>query len=102
MDVLTLENDLGIEHCSLLKETLATCLDSSPLQVDAGAVERLHAASLQLLVAWLRDRTSAGLDTRWSACSDALHAAARSLGLEAALDLPAPAAQPHNALEEPA
>lgn len=85
MGVVTLEPDLGIERCEALKATLAAA--AGPLRVDGGAVERVHAAGLQVLVAWHLARDAAGQDTAWSACSDALRAAARTLGLEAALGL---------------
>ena len=85
MGVVTLEPDLGIERCEALKATLAAA--AGPLRVDGGAVERVHAAGLQVLVAWRLARDAAGQDTAWSACSPALRAAARTLGLEAALGL---------------
>lgn len=97
MDVVTLDRDLGIERCEALKEALAARAGDPALRLDGGAVERVHTAGLQVLVAWRRDRDGAGLDTAWSACSDGLRAAARTLGLEAALGLDdAPAQQQHS------
>ena len=102
MDVVTLDSDLGIEHCAALKEALAGHLDASQRQVDAGAVRRVHAAGLQVLVAWWRDREAAGCRTQWAACSETLHAAATTLGLDAALGLDGGAAQQPHAVEDPA
>lgn len=102
MGVVTLDSDLGIEHCAALKQALGEHLDAPQRAVDAGAVERIHTASLQLLVAWWRDRSLAGRPTRWEACSDALRSAAGTLGLDAALDLDKDTAQQPPAVENPA
>lgn len=94
MAVATLNQDLGIEACVELKQMLAGHLDAPQLQLDAGAVERVHTASLQLLAAWWLARTAARHQTTWSACSDALRSAAGTLGLSAVLGLDGGAQQP--------
>ena len=68
--------------------------------VDGAAVERVHAASLQLLTAWWRDREAAGLRTEWSGCSETLQSAARTLGLEALLGLAPATPQQQKMVEE--
>ena len=101
MGLVTLDSDLGIERCATLKEALAAELEAPSRRVDGGAVERVHTAGLQLLAAWWRAREAAGLETGWAACSDALRAAATSLGLEHALGMgPAPAQRQQGTVEQ--
>jgi len=100
MGVVTLHSDLGIEHCAELKDALAPHLAGAECTVDGGSVGRVHAASLQLLTAWWRDRGAAGLRTEWSACSDTLREAARTLGLEAVLGLVPATTQQQKMVEE--
>ena len=102
MGVVTLHSDLGIEHCAALKNTLAPHFAADGGEVDGSAVERVHAASLQVLVAWWRDREAAGLRTAWSGCSDTLRAAAGSLGLDAVLGLARADTQQQKTVEESA
>ena len=102
MGVMTLDSDLGIEHSVALKETLAEHLQAPQRQVDAGAVERVHTASLQVLAAWWRDRDAAGHRTEWTACSEPLQAAAGTVGLEAALGLDRNTSRQPHAMEDPA
>ena len=100
MGVVTLHSDLGIERCAELKDTLAPHLAAGRSSVDGAAVERVHAASLQLLTAWWRDREAAGLHTEWSGCSETLQSAARTLGLEALLGLAPATPQQQKMVEE--
>jgi len=88
MPSLSLDHDLGIETCAGLKQCLANCLQQpDPLLLDGGAIERVHAASLQLLCALFRTRQHAGLETHWVHASPILREAARLLGLTTALEL---------------
>ncbi len=92
---MTLPADLGIEHSTALKDALAARADDTDIALDAGQVTRVHTASLQVLLAWLRLRAGRGRTTGWQATGEALHAAAATLGLVAALDMPAtPSLQP--------
>ena len=84
---LRLPADLGIEHVAALRDELAAQLDATPLALDAGDVSRLHAAALQLLAAFCRERRDAGRATNWRAASATLRDGARVLGLGAMLDL---------------
>ncbi len=61
--------------------------DSSPVQIDGSAVERSDTATLQLLVAFVRDLRAEGRPVEWVGCSAALRRGASSLGLEGALSL---------------
>ena len=94
MAVATLDRDLGIEASGALKEALAAHLQAPSVEVDASGVERVHTAGLQVLLAWWRDRAAAGLQTRWSGCSDVLRSAAATLGLVTAIGLDG-ANEPH-------
>lgn len=87
MAVAILDRDLGIEACTALKEALAAELHAPQVALDAGGVERVHTAGLQLLAAWWRAREASGLETGWTACSDTLRKAAATLGLDHALGL---------------
>lgn len=101
MTVAILDRDLGIEACTALKETLAADLHAPQIKVDAGKVERVHTAGLQLLLAWWRAREAAGLDTGWTACSDTLRTAATTLGLGALIGLDGAEAQHTHNGEDP-
>jgi len=94
MPPLSLDHDLGIETCAVLKQRLADHLQHpAPLQLDGSTIERVHAASLQLLCALFRTREHAGLETQWIGASPILREAARLLGLSAMLGLSSAPAQ---------
>ena len=64
MNLISLQPDLGIEHVADLQAALLPHLDDdTPLQLAGDKVERVHAAGLQLLHAFVRDRASAGRST---------------------------------------
>ncbi|NLC61786.1 MAG: STAS domain-containing protein [Gammaproteobacteria bacterium] len=87
MAVATLDRDLGIDASGALKTALAAHLHAPSVELDAGGVERVHTAGLQVLLAWWQARESAGRQTRWSGCSETLRSAAATLGLATALGL---------------
>jgi ABC-type transporter Mla MlaB component len=60
--------------------------------IDAGAVERIDTAALQLLHAFGRERRAAGRELRWGDPSAAFRGAATVLGLSLAGLEPAPGA----------
>ena len=61
MNLISLQPDLGIEHVADLQAALLPHLDDdTPLQLAGDKVERVHAAGLQQLHAFGRDRASAG------------------------------------------
>lgn len=85
---VALPADLGIEHAATLKALLLPAVaHAAPVQLDGSAVGRLHAAALQLLAAFCRDRRDAGLATIWSQASPVLRDAAATLGLNDLMDL---------------
>lgn len=88
---IPLSPDLGIEHAADLKATLSPQLGSRRTVVlDASAVKRVHTASLQLLCAFISERSQAGHATRIDKPTDTLVDAARVLGLQTALGLENP------------
>lgn len=91
MSILTLGEDLGIEASAELKQNLSPHLEqATALSLDGGEVARVHTASMQVLCAFVRSRREAGYATDFSACSDTLRNAARTLGLAQTLGLSSP------------
>lgn len=86
MTQLTLQSDLGIERVADLQAALQPHLDAdAPLELAGDQVERVHAAGLQLLHAFVRDRAARGQRTTIVHPSPALAEAARQLALAASL-----------------
>lgn len=86
---LKLDADLGIEQTASLREQLAGRIDAAaPVLIDASEVQRLHTASLQLLLMFCQSRYAAGRQTVWHHPSPSLQAAAKVLGLAALLGTP--------------
>jgi len=77
-----------IRNITAFQAELAERLDESgPVQIDGSGVERTDTATLQLLVAFIRDLRADGRAVQWVECSAVLRRAAGSLGLEKALSL---------------
>lgn len=86
MTLLTLQPDLGIERVADLQAALQPHLDAeAPLELAGDRVERVHAAGLQLLHAFVRERAARGQRTTIVHPSPALAEAARQLALAASL-----------------
>jgi ABC-type transporter Mla MlaB component len=86
MTPLTLQTDLGIERVAELQAALQPHLEAdAPLQLAGDRVERVHAAGLQLLHAFVRERAARGYGTTIVDASPALAAAARQLALAVSL-----------------
>jgi len=78
----------GIEAAEDLKAALAVHFDAAEeVTVAIPEARRVHTASLQLLLAFVRDRAAAGRATRIDPCADSLRDAATLLGLAGALGL---------------
>jgi len=80
---------LDISHIGQLSDDLKGGLESSEpiLFIDGEKVERVDAASLQLLAAFFKDAKSQGMALQWRKPSDALRNASRVMGLSNLLDL---------------
>ncbi|GAB3312999.1 STAS domain-containing protein [Luteimonas notoginsengisoli] len=92
MNQITLQSDLGIESVAELQAALQPHLDDeAPLALAGDRVERVHAAGLQLLHAFVRDRAARGHSTTVTEASPTLADAARQLALAASLGVDAAA-----------
>lgn len=91
MNQLSLQPDLGIECVAELQAALQPHLnDEAPLVLAGDRVERVHAAGLQLLHAFVRDRAACGRYTTVTLASPTLAAAARqsALAISLGVDIP--------------
>lgn len=88
--VLELPARLDIAAVGELKQRLDEALISAqPLALDAGGVEYVDAAGLQLLLAFQRADPAGGVSAAWRNPSPVLHEAAALLGLTEAMHLTA-------------
>ncbi|MFO1349973.1 MAG: STAS domain-containing protein [Gammaproteobacteria bacterium] len=86
---INLEANLNVGNSIALKEQLQTALRKpATLVLDAGAVQAVDTAGLQLLAAFVRRAEQAGMALEWREPTPALRAAATLLGLDAHLHLP--------------
>lgn len=91
MPTIELGSDLGIEKAGDLKDSLLDELDADGLlEIDGSQVERLHCASLQVLAAFVRERTALGHKSRIIEPSTAFQDAVNVLALKTALGFPEP------------
>lgn len=88
MSELALPANLGIEYVGDLQQALQPHFEADgPITLVADAVERVHAAGLQLLHAFVRDRAGAGRATVLATPSPVLVNAARQLALAGSLGI---------------
>ena len=94
MHQIPLQADLGIECLAELQAALQLHLDEEgPLALSGDQVERVHAAGLQLLHAFVRDRAACGRQSTITGASPTLATAARQLALAASLGVDVERAQ---------
>jgi ABC-type transporter Mla MlaB component len=85
--MLRLGAQCTIAQASAVKARLARVLGHpGTVTLDAGSVERIDTACLQLLAAFVRDRRAADRPVAWSKASTELLSSARLLGLSAVLE----------------
>jgi anti-anti-sigma regulatory factor len=84
---LTLDASCTLRETADLQFSLVIA-NGDPLVIDAGAVERIDTAGLQLLVALVRRQQQTGRRLEWKAVSAELRLCGERLGLLGALDLP--------------
>lgn len=85
---IRLAAELGIDQAVALKaELLAQLDDEAPVRIDAAAVRRVHAASLQLLCLYCRERRAAGRSVEFLQASDSLRQSAALFGATHLLSL---------------
>ena len=88
MSTIELGPEWGIEAAEAMKATLAPHVaDEGGVVLAAPQAGRVHSASIQLLLAFVRTRRAAGRATRIDPCADAIRDAAATLGLGAELGL---------------
>jgi anti-anti-sigma regulatory factor len=75
-------------------QLMARIGEAGDVDIDAGVVDKIDTACLQLLVAFARQLTAEGRKLSWSATTPELYRAALQVGLVDALQLPAVEAQP--------
>ena len=89
---VALPEECGIASAAKLRAALLKRLgDGGSVRIDAGAVQRVDSAGLQVLAAFARDRRAAGRAVEWVSVPGSLADAATLLSLTDALGL---AAQP--------
>jgi anti-anti-sigma factor len=88
--VLACGDCLDISQAAAWQARLRALLDAgAPATLEAEAVQRVDAAALQLLAAFLCAARERGMAITWQAPSAALTRAAQLTGLARVLDLPA-------------
>lgn len=88
---IKLDAALDIAHASALKGALDADLSgATALRLDGEQVGRVDAAGLQLLLAFVRQCQTQGLELSWHAPSETLCDGAAGLGLAQALQLQLP------------
>lgn len=86
-----LPSGLQIRNAGEVANLLRAALGSRDLRLDASDVSTVDTAGVQLLVAAIASARRAGAKHEWLAASPALRDAARRLGVEALLEMPAAA-----------
>lgn len=85
---IRLGSDLGIENVRALHMDLVSHVDDpGSVAVEGSAVERVHAAAVQALCLFFRDRRAAGRDTQIQKPSETLRNAAVLIGAAPLLNL---------------
>jgi ABC-type transporter Mla MlaB component len=87
--VVALASNCVVKDAVAFKVSLCAVADSEePVVLDAGGVERIDTATIQLLCAFVRERVGRGQAVVWQGASAALLEAARLLGVQTLLVLP--------------
>lgn len=88
--VVALASNCVVKDAAAFKVSLCAIADSDePVVFDAGSVERIDTATIQLLCAFVRDRVGRNKTVVWQGASAALQESARLLGVQTLLALPA-------------
>jgi ABC-type transporter Mla MlaB component len=87
---LALAAECMVSDAGSLKENLAALLDEPlPVTLDITALQRIDTAGLQVITAFVSERTGHGRSVEWQGTAPVLTTAARLLGLTSLLRLPA-------------
>ena len=80
--VIVLAANCSVKDAASLKTSLcAVANESGAVTLDTSAVERVDTATIQLLCAFVRDRSTRSQSIVWRGQSQALHDAVRLLGV---------------------
>jgi ABC-type transporter Mla MlaB component len=91
--VVAMASNCTVKDAAAMKVSLCAVADAAgAVVIDAGAVERIDTAVLQLLIAFVRERLGNDREVTWRAPSAALLSSARLLGVSDLLTLPNSAA----------
>ena len=86
---IVLADNCTVRDAGELKQTLCQYVDEvAPVALDVSKVERIDTSTMQLLYAFVRDRTVRERKVEWVGDSPVIRDAARLLGVEALLSLP--------------
>jgi ABC-type transporter Mla MlaB component len=87
--VVTLSSNSTVKDAASLKSALIKLVASpAVVSVDARSVERIDTATIQLLCAFVRERSQRQLGVKWLDCPKALVESSRLLGVHQILGLP--------------
>jgi phospholipid transport system transporter-binding protein len=86
---LILPAECSVSGARSLKDQLAALLDEpSPVTLDVSSLRRVDTAALQVIAAFIRERTGRGRCVQWQGSAAVLTTAAQLLGLNSVLQLP--------------
>lgn len=90
MSSITLPTSLTIQSASSDHKELSERIShiEAPVQIDAGAVEEIDTAGMQLLLALVTELNTQSLKAEWQSPSEVLIQTAAILGMSEALALP--------------
>jgi len=87
--MIVLASNCNVKDAAELKQSLCLHLDeSAAVTLDVGSVERVDTSTMQLLCAFVRERSAQQRQVEWLGNSGVVREAARLLGVEAMLSLP--------------
>lgn len=90
MNLIECPSELDVAGVGALRPKLLDALQTpGPFEIDGQAVQKIHAAGLQLFLAFMSEARSQGLSAKWRNPSPALVEGARLLGLTDSLGLDA-------------
>jgi ABC-type transporter Mla MlaB component len=89
LPMIVLASNCNVKDAAELKQSLCLHLDAvEPVTVDVGSVERVDTSTMQVLCAFVRDRSAQQRKVEWLGDASVLRDAARLLGVEPILCLP--------------
>jgi ABC-type transporter Mla MlaB component len=87
--MIVLASNCSVKDAAELQQTLCVHLDDAePVTVDVGSVERVDTSTMQVLCAFVRDRSAHERKVEWLGDASVVREAARLLGVEPMLCLP--------------